>query len=88
MSKLRKRHIDRGIVSFIVIYSISGDAKKIIHAILMQLECGSAPRQVSCDRKEIREYCTKLLNLQDFVFFEDLYPRPFKEFEQDKGAVA
>ena len=54
----------------------------------MYLECGNPPREVCCNRKEIREYCTKLLNLEDFVFFQDFCPHLFKEFEQDKGAIA
>ncbi|MPX14472.1 hypothetical protein [Moraxella catarrhalis] len=87
MSKLRKRYINRGIVNFTVVYSIGRDATKIIHAIFMYLECGNPPREVCCNRKEIREYCTKLLNLQDFVFFQDFCPHLFKEFEQDKGAI-
>lgn len=74
MSKFRERHIDRGIVNFIVRYSITLDAEKLIHGIFIDLKCGSEPQRVSCSRKETREHYTKLLNLQDFVFFEDLFP--------------
>lgn len=86
-NKLRERHIDRGIVTFIVCYSITNDSKNIIHGIYINMKCGCTPRHVGYKRKETREHYTKLLNLQDFVFFEDLYPHIYKEPEQGKGEV-
>lgn len=86
-NKLRERHIDRGIATFIVRYSITNDSKNLIRGIYIDLKCGCAPQYVGYERKETREHYAKLLNLQDFVFFEDLYPHIYKEPEQGKGEV-
>ncbi len=73
--KIRERRIDRGIVDFIVRYSILPiTSQKVIHSILIDLkECGST-QYVKCEQKETRDHLIKLLNLQDFVFFDDIYP--------------
>lgn len=86
-NKLREHHIDRGIATFIVRYSVTPDNEKLIHSILIDLKCGSEPQCLIYNQKEAREHYTKLLNLQDFVFFEDLYPHIYKEPEQGKGEV-
>lgn len=74
-NKLRERHIDRGIATFIVRYSVTPiTLQKVIHSILIDLKCGIEPQYLIHNQKEAREHYTKLLNLQDFVFFQDIYP--------------
>lgn len=72
--KIRELRIDRGIATFIVRYSVTPiTSQKVIHSILIDLKCGSEPQYLIHNQKEAREHYTKLLNLQDFVFFQDIF---------------